>query len=32
MKKVKLYLAVLTRMARADKLSRTYIYTDPELW
>jgi hypothetical protein len=32
MKRVKLYLAVLTRMARADKLSRTYLYTEPENW
>lgn len=32
MKKAMLYLAVLTRWARADKLSRTYIYTQPENW
>lgn len=32
MKKAMLYLAVLTRLARPDKVSRTYLYTDPDNW
>ncbi|HEX2080740.1 MAG TPA: cittilin family RiPP precursor [Longimicrobium sp.] len=31
MKKAMLYLAVLARCARADKLSRTYVYL-PDGW